>query len=422
MKVAFFLYHWPVLSETFIMNQITGLLDRGHEVDIYAKGPGTEPVIHADIERYKMLERTFYYGNAVERLPANKVVRVTKAAGEIIAHIHKRPMPLLRSLNIFKFGREAPSLGIFYKTLPFVKNGADKYEVVHCHFGPNGNLAALLKELGAITGKIVTAFHGEAGYTGQKRYERGYDLLFEMGDLILPMSEREKQNLIELGCNPQKIVVHRMGVDLSRFTFAPRQPRSGGKARLLSVARLVEKKGIEYAIRAVAIVLEKYPHIEYDIAGDGPLGGDLENLIGTLDVGDRIRLLGWKRQEEVVELVKRADILLAPSVTSEDGDQEGIPVVLMEALAQGLPVLSTYHSGIPELVQDGESGFLVPERDVDALAEKLEHLVKYQEIWADMGRAGRGYVEGYYDIAKLNDQLVQLYQQLLGGGLLQRCG
>ena len=99
MKIAFLLYHWPVLSETFIMNQMTGLLDRGHEIGIYAKSPGAEPVIHTDIERYKLLERTFYYGASAERLPANRFVRVAKAAGQIITHIHKKPMPLLRAAS-----------------------------------------------------------------------------------------------------------------------------------------------------------------------------------------------------------------------------------------------------------------------------------------------------------------------------------
>jgi colanic acid/amylovoran biosynthesis glycosyltransferase len=94
----------------------------------------------------------------------------------------------------------------------------------------------------------------------------------------------------------------------------------------------------------------------------------------------------------------------------------------MEALAQGLPVLSTLHSGIPEVVQDGESGFLVPERDVDALAEKLGYLMEHPERWPEMGRAGREHIERYYDIRKLNGQLVQLYQRLLDGELPQRCG
>jgi colanic acid/amylovoran biosynthesis glycosyltransferase len=104
-------------------------------------------------------------------------------------------------------------------------------------------------------------------------------------------------------------------------------------------------------------------------------------------------------------------------VTTENGDQEGIPVALMEALSQGLPVLSTQHSGIPELVQDGKFGFLVPERDVDALAEKLEYLIEHPELWPKMGRAGRDYVARHHDINRLNDQLVNLYQRLLNGSL-----
>lgn len=411
MHIAFLLYHWPVISETFIMNQITGLLDRGHEVDTYAKSPGTEPVMHADMGKYRLPERTFYYGRASERLPANKPLRVLKALALIIRHSPGQVMPLLRSLNFFKYGRRASSLGLFYTTVPFL--GADKYDIVHCHFGPNGNLAVLLRELGAIKGKIVTTFHGEAGYTKQRRYGKGFASLFEKGDLILPMSEREKQNLIRLGCDPRKIVVHRMGVDLGRFTFAPRQARQDGTVRLLSIARLAEKKGLEYGIRAVASVLSGYPRVEYNIAGDGPLRDDLAGLIEALGVSDRVRLLGWQRQEEIIELIKEADILLAPSVTSSDGDEEGIPVVLMEALAQGLPVLSTWHAGIPELVQDGKSGFLVPERDADALAAKLVHLVERPELWAEMGQAGRKYVEQHYDIDKLNDQLVRLYRRLL---------
>jgi colanic acid/amylovoran biosynthesis glycosyltransferase len=250
-----------------------------------------------------------------------------------------------------------------------------------------------------------------------RRGDDAYDYLFETGDLLLPISNRWKDELIRLGCEEQKIVVHRMGIDTSRFLFSPRRPRGDGKVRLLTVARLVEKKGVEYGVRAVAEVLKKYPQVEYEIAGDGPLMNDIKSLIEKLNISDRIKLLGWQRQEEIVEFMKEANILLAPSVCSKDGDWEGIPVVLMEALAQGLPVLSTQHSGIPELVQDGQSGFLVPERDVDALAEKLTYLIEHPEIWPEMGWSGRDYVERHYDINKLNDQLVRLYQRVLDGEL-----
>ena len=182
---------------------------------------------------------------------------------------------------------------------------------------------------------------------------------------------------------------------------------------ILTVARLVEKKSVHYGIEAVAKVVKRYPFVQYEIAGDGPLKGDLVGLIDKLDINENVKLLGWKQQNEISELMSHADILLAPSVTGKEGDQEGIPVVLMEAMARGLPVISTYHSGIPELVQDGRSGFLVRERDIDALAEKLEHLITHPEMRDQMGAEGRKYVEENYNIDKLNDRLVEIYEEIL---------
>lgn len=118
-----------------------------------------------------------------------------------------------------------------------------------------------------------------------------------------------------------------------------------------------------------------------------------------------------------MKLLTEADILLAPTLTRDDGDQERIPVVLMEALAQGLPVVSTYHSGIPELVQDKKPGLLVQERDFNSLVEKWKYLFVHQEIWAEMGKAGRKHVEEYYEIHKLKDQLMALYEKTLDGAL-----
>ncbi|MBM2833736.1 MAG: glycosyltransferase, partial [Candidatus Brocadiaceae bacterium] len=290
------------------------------------------------------------------------------------------------------------------------------YDIIHCHFGPNGILGVTLKDTGIIEGKLVTVFHGyDISSYLRKHGNAVYNNLFMRGDMFLPISERWKNRLIELGCSEQKIVVHRMGIDTGKFCYLPRKPGKDGKVRLLTIARLIEKKGVQYAVQAVADVLKRYSNIEYNIVGDGPVKNTLEGLIEGLNVGNNVKLLGWRHQEEIIELMKHTDVLIAPSVVSGDGDEEGIPVVLMEALAQGMPVLSTQHSGIPELVQDGESGFLVPERNVDALADKLELLIKHPEIWSGMGRAGREYVERHYDIDKLNDKLVKLYQRVLLG-------
>jgi colanic acid/amylovoran biosynthesis glycosyltransferase len=104
---------------------------------------------------------------------------------------------------------------------------------------------------------------------------------------------------------------------------------------------------------------------------------------------------------------------MAPSVTAADGDQEGIPNVIKEAMAMGIPVLATRHSGIPELVEEGLSGFLVSERDTDALTDRLIHLIDHPEIWPEMGKAGRDYVKKHYDINKLNDRMVEIFQSLM---------
>ena len=168
-----------------------------------------------------------------------------------------------------------------------------------------------------------------------------------------------------------------------------------------------------YGIEAVERVIGKYPDIEYRIIGDGPMRRELESLIAALNLGERVKMLGWRDQDEVLECMKDSDILLAPSVTGKNGDQEGIPVVLMEAMAMGLPVLSTFHSGIPELVQDGVTGFLVPERDVDALVERLANLLENPEQQLEMGIAGRRRVEEHYNICRLNERLISLYEQLL---------
>lgn len=415
MRVAFIVTTFPCISETFILNQITGLIDRGVEVDIFAEKPSNDNIIHEDVERYKLLDRTHYFcnGSSGQSMPVNRLKRLIKVPLLIIQNINKNPAALLNSINAFKYGIHALSLRLLYKTAVMLT--VDKYDIIHCHFGANGNIGAYLKEIGVTSAKIITTFHGyDITKHIKENGNNAYALLFSKGDLFMPISERWKNKLKMLGCQENKIIVHRMGVDLKKFIYSPRQINKNGKVTVLTVARLVEKKGVEYGIRAVALVLEKYPGIEFRIAGDGPLMNYFKLLIAELNVHDSIKLLGCKPQEEIVGLMKRSDILLAPSVTGADGDQEGIPVVLMEALAQGMPVISTYHSGIPELVQDGKSGFLVPEKDVNALADKLIYLIEHPDVWPQMGQVGRNYIEENYMVDKLNDRLIEIYRQVSG--------
>jgi colanic acid/amylovoran biosynthesis glycosyltransferase len=412
MRIAFIVPEFPSLSQTFVLNQITGLMDLGHDIEIFAYRGVNDAKIHHDVFKYRLLERTQYYGDAHLGIPKNRLLRILKGIALSAKSIWIKPTTVLNSLNIIKQRRQALTFRLLFRMMPFMQK--DPYDIIHCHFGPVGNHILRLKEMGAITGKLITTFHGyDISTYLEDKDARIYEDLFSEGDLFLPISRRWKQKLIELGCKEDKIKVHRMGVDLSKFQLCTRSISKNKTVNILTVARLVEKKGIEYGIMAVAKLLKNYPDVVYRIAGDGPLREELEDLIHHLKVDENVHLLGPAEQHEIVDLMINSDILLAPSVTAKDGDQEGIPVVLMEAFATGLPIISTYHSGIPELVQDGISGFLVSERDIEGLCEKLIDLISKSELRLEMGLAGRKCVEAEYDIVKLNDSLAKTYEWLL---------
>jgi colanic acid/amylovoran biosynthesis glycosyltransferase len=156
------------------------------------------------------------------------------------------------------------------------------------------------------------------------------------------------------------------------------------------------------------------------LVGDGPLRGELEESCERLGLSGRVSFLGARTQDEVMALLARAHLFAAPSVTGRDGDEEGIPTTLMEAMAVGLPVVATRHAGIPELVEDGVSGLLVGERDVDALAGALRTVLADPRRGVEMGAAGRARVASRFDAAATDARTVDLYRELIYGPGLER--
>jgi colanic acid/amylovoran biosynthesis glycosyltransferase len=408
LKVAFLVRKFPKLSETFILNQITGLIDRGVDLDIFAWEPG-ESDAHADVATYSLRGKTRYI-----RPPRPYLERVAAVSARMVRdRSWRRPSMVLRSLDVWRHGRSASSLYLLYAGSGLLHSGP--HDVVHCQFGDLGATALELRAIGAVPGRIVVSFRG-SDLTARDR--SGDDALFQAADLVLPVCEAFAERLIGLGCDPKKIRVHRSGVDLGRFEYIERMDRQRSPdrpTRLLTVSRLVEKKGVAYGLEAVARLRASGRNVVYSILGDGPLGPELERLRDSLGLGEIVSFLGPGDDARVLACLREAHVLVAPSVTAGDGDQEGIPNALKEAMATGLPVVSTRHSGIPELVEDGISGFLVPERDADALAERVACLVDHPERWGAMGRAGRRRVEADYDSETLNVRLVELYREVCSG-------
>jgi len=407
MRIACLVELFPTLSETFILNQIVGLLEGGHEVDIVAKRPGDDGVLHPDVLRWGLLQRTRYIDP-----PSNKLIRSLNGVCLIATNFHKRPKPILAALNAIAYGKDSLSLKLLYSAIPFLQG----YDIIHCQYGPNGNLGAILRKLG-IKGKLVTTFHGYDIRAGLKGRPQVYRHLFEEGDCFIAVSRYNYEKLIRLGVNREKIVYLPVGIDLRQFPYR-RSERTGNDKvlRLITVARLVEEKGLQFGIRAVHRLVRRHPAlaVRYDIIGAGPLHDELASLVRTLELENVVHLLGPQSQPQILQSLQGSDIFLLPSLA------EALGVVLMESQAVGLPVVATATGGTGDVVLDDKSGFLVPPGDDDALAEKLEYLVTHPARWVPMGMVGRKHIEENFDVHRLNDRLVAIYKDLLSGQWMAR--
>jgi len=398
--IAFIVSHFPSLSETFVLNQITGLLERGHAVDIFARSGNSRDPLHPDVERYGLLARTRYLA-----CPRSKWLRLIYGARLCARQIPKNARAVLGALNVLRYGRNALSLTLLFSTVPFFR----KYDIIHCQFGPNGHFGTILKRLG-LQEKLVVTFHGYDIRLGSEKGRSLYADLWQAADCVLAISPYNYEQLIGLGADATRMAYHPVGIDCKRFAYrAAACAKTGGGIRLISVGRLVEEKGFAHGIRAVRKLLSRRPELElrYEIIGGGPLQEALERLIRESRLENHVILRGAKDQNAIVRALNQSDVFLCPSLA------EALPVALMEAQAVGLPVIATRVGSVDQIVLDGRSGFIIPPGDDDALVEKLRVLLEQRERWPEMGTIGRLHVEQHYDIETLNDRLVGLYQRLL---------
>lgn len=401
MRVAVVVGRFPVPSQTFILNQLVALIERGIEVEIFAQSRAVASVHHQSVLQHSLLTRTLF-----RQMPRRRTVRAIQALKRLSYSPPDLRRPLLRSLNFRRWGSNAVSFGAFFDVLAF---GGRSFDVIHCHFASNGECAIRARELGALSGAVITTFHGFD--VNRRACEDAYGLLFQKGDFFTANTRFTADRAAELGCPRDRIAILPMGLRVEEYRFRERSRLPGERLRVLSVARLVEKKGLKYGIEAVAELARGGVDVEYTIVGDGPLRDSLRRLAAEHKIAERVHFLGWRTQDEVAALYDGVHLFVLPSVTAADGDREGQGLVLQEAQASGLPVISTLHNGIPDGVLDGVSGVLIPEADSGALARALQSLADQPERWPAMGRAGRQFVEQRYDADLLTNQLLAIYER-----------
>jgi len=259
---------------------------------------------------------------------------------------------------------------------------------------------------------LVTSFHGfDVDDTAIRKANR-YDKLKEKGALYITNSSYTSKRVLELGFDEKKIKV--LPVYFNTAYFRKKNVNIGSEFNLITVGRLVEFKGIEFAIRALAKAKEQFSSpFHYTIVGAGPLREQLNTLIYELSMNDYIELVGNKTQDEILELMDASSVFLLTGVSSRDGREENQGLVIQEAQAMELPVIVSNVGGISEGMIDNQTGFLVEQKDIESIAEKIIYLYLNPSERIRMGKAGRAFVQDKYSIPFSTKQLISYYKNLI---------
>jgi glycosyltransferase involved in cell wall biosynthesis len=288
--------------------------------------------------------------------------------------------------------------------------------LLHIYFG---HIAVhLLPLIRAWNKPSIVSFHGADVMVDMDKpaYRSATRQMLDAVKLVLVRSESLRRAVIRLGCDEKKIEIQRTGIPHDEFRFRERNfpPRGGGgEWRFLQAGRLIEKKGLLVTLRAFASFLSQYPNSTLTIAGEGPLLGELQKLARELKIDNRVSFTGFISQAELRDILYASHIFLHPSETGPDGNQEGIPNSMLEAMASGLPVFATQHGGIPEAIENGVSGVLVPERDHEALAHALLNAAHDRDFLSRIARGGADAVARKFDQRIQVQHLEDIYLQAI---------
>jgi colanic acid/amylovoran biosynthesis glycosyltransferase len=281
--------------------------------------------------------------------------------------------------------------------------------LLHIYFGQIA--VHLLPLIRAWKNPSIVSFHGADVMVDMNKpaYRKATQQMLEAVTLVLVRSESLRGAIADLGCDPEKIEIHRTGIPLEEFSFRERSFPKNDEWRFVQAGRLIEKKGLPVTLRAFAGFLGKYPNATLTIVGEGPMLSGLQTLAHELQIAGSVSFTGFISQEQLRDIYYGSHIFLHPSQTGHDGNQEGIPNSMLEAMTSGLPVFATRHGGIPEAIENGVSGVLVPERDHEALARALLDAAEDSAFLSQIARSGAEVVRRNFDLRAQAQRLEEIY-------------
>ncbi len=407
MTIAYVLKMYPRFSETFVLNEILEVERQGIDVRIYSLHKPDDGRFHANLSRVRA--PVIYLP---EYLPpeAGRVFAAHRTLAKAQPRHYMRVLfyTLTRAnLHTLKRFFQAGVLAEHLRTQPV--------DHLHAHFASSATRVAMFAHL--LTG-IPFSFTAHAKDIFLNTVDR--DLLrdkMRAARFVVAVSEFNRTYLTQLSSEegtthlqgllsadrltipPGHIRRLYNGIDLSQFNPGPDAlPQASRDRLILAVGRLVEKKGFDVLAHACALLRDQGTDFHCEIVGKGPQENALRTLIAELNLTDRVRLVGPRPQDEIVEACRRAAVFALPCIVGADGNRDGLPTVMLEAMAMRLPVVSTGLTGVPEIVDDGITGLMVPQNDPTALAAALTGLLTNPTRREEMGWAARAKVVGNFDL------------------------
>lgn len=400
---------FPTVSETFIVNQITSLIDKGHSVYIYSYQKTTPQKLHKSIIRYNLLDKVVYR----EKPPNGKVNKLRSFLLIMIKNFSNINWKLLfKTLNYSKYGKKAINLKTFYNRKFFVLH--KKFDVVHVHFANNAQSIAKYKREGFLQdAKLVVSFHGyDINPSKIEAYKLQYRMLFEEANHFTVNTIYTKEILDKVNSSLTNVSILPVGLDSSLFRKKESKLKSLGGFKLVYCGRLVPFKGAMLLPTIIKELISRgFDDISLKIIGSGELKTQLDKEIDRLELSNTVEILGAMTQEDVIDVFNDSNAFILPGIYNKvDGRAENQGLVIQEAQAMELPVIVSDVGGMKYGLVPNKTGFVVKENDIKAFADCIELLIKNPEKAKKMGKEGRDFVIRNYNSNNLVDELISIYR------------